>query len=904
MFKLIRRNRKKVGVVLRLELLTLEGIVDLLWSPIDKLLNLVKYYLIKIEKAVLTVWFSFIAFLGRRISNFKLRMRAIGAIFKVLFGNPQNILLDNKKSNLLLIYNERKAKEKAKPIINTKKIAGFIGLGLRKTFSLFGHLMESVGGKLVNFSKKDPGKIVNVLLVLVVFSGLVLGGFWAANLFADTEEAICEYDSDLVIVLDITSGMNGGDSDSKCEWENLEFVDNEFGGTYMCVSYSEVGLTESECIANDDGASQCDDVIFTESVDDKLTRAIGSVNTFLDNLKTGDQSALVTYGLQANLDKELSGDHEATKTALSVLNAGGSSSFEAALNLAIAELSSERANPQAIKTIIVVSDDPISESLLAEAEENNIKVIIIDANDLDISDDLNNALTEICSYGSISGCKFNDSNNDGDIAEEEKISGWEINLAGEAEMSQLTDENGCYLFAGLDPGDYTVSEAEDEEYIQTYPENLIHELTLSSGEHKTDIDFANYFPLCGNSILDEGEQCDDGNTEDGDGCYAICELEPILGCIDQQATNYDENADTDDGSCIYPVLGCTNPLAENYDENTDTDDGSCTFAPNMGCTDSEALNYDEEAEEDNGTCEYEIFGCTDPEALNYNEEANTEDNSCEYEILGCTDESATNYDETANSDDGSCTFPSAGGGGAAIKYVIKNESNATPDTESVIVTWLTDFFATSRVIYDTVSHKILGEGENKGYTYSTEEDSHKVTYHEVEIADLIPGTVYYWRAVSHGSPEAISAEMTFETKESEEVIETTKEQQTTESQEELNEAEVAEAIAAISDQIQELEIQVAGLTEEETVPFGTGGPTPEDSVFYAQNSAEDSSPEEPKPIELAENETEEDSEVSKNRASLTDSMRQLFGNKNFYYLLVVLVLFAIVLKKKKKPAKT
>ena len=32
-------------------------------------------------------------------------------------------------------------------------------------------------------------------------------------------------------------------------------------------------------------------------------------------------------------------------------------------------------------------------------------------------------------------------------------------------------------------------------------------------------------PLCGNGILDEGEQCDDGNTVSGDGCNSQCQLE-------------------------------------------------------------------------------------------------------------------------------------------------------------------------------------------------------------------------------------------------------------------------------------------------------------------------------------------------------------------------------------------
>jgi cysteine-rich repeat protein len=36
---------------------------------------------------------------------------------------------------------------------------------------------------------------------------------------------------------------------------------------------------------------------------------------------------------------------------------------------------------------------------------------------------------------------------------------------------------------------------------------------------------------CGNSDLDTGEKCDDGNTMPGDGCNASCQIEPGWICI-------------------------------------------------------------------------------------------------------------------------------------------------------------------------------------------------------------------------------------------------------------------------------------------------------------------------------------------------------------------------------------
>ena len=37
--------------------------------------------------------------------------------------------------------------------------------------------------------------------------------------------------------------------------------------------------------------------------------------------------------------------------------------------------------------------------------------------------------------------------------------------------------------------------------------------------------------LCGNSFLDTGEGCDDGNLANSDGCSSGCEVEPGWKCI-------------------------------------------------------------------------------------------------------------------------------------------------------------------------------------------------------------------------------------------------------------------------------------------------------------------------------------------------------------------------------------
>lgn len=76
--------------------------------------------------------------------------------------------------------------------------------------------------------------------------------------------------------------------------------------------------------------------------------------------------------------------------------------------------------------------------------------------------------------------------------------------------------------------------------------------------------------------------------------------EPLGGCMDAVACNYNADASYDNGSCRYPseyydCLGCIN------DEDND---GICDELEVLGCMDRSACNYSSEATEEDGSCYY------------------------------------------------------------------------------------------------------------------------------------------------------------------------------------------------------------------------------------------------------------------------------------------------------------
>tara|TARA_R110002167_G_scaffold88800_1_gene239424 strand:+ start:2177 stop:10690 length:8514 start_codon:yes stop_codon:yes gene_type:complete len=167
-----------------------------------------------------------------------------------------------------------------------------------------------------------------------------------------------------------------------------------------------------------------------------------------------------------------------------------------------------------------------------------------------------------------------------------------------------------------------------------------------------------------------------------------------FGCMDAGACNYDNTADTDNGSCDYSSCsGCTDILADTYPTSqglqTGTNDACLTpgtFSPGP-CTSSCYADANNPSGYGNGCCSYTISGCTDVTACNYSPPpitggsngaggnttvVDTTPSSCVYN--GCMDTSLGMFPSILGLDinGNACGFPCQDASGVDIGYNANN----------------------------------------------------------------------------------------------------------------------------------------------------------------------------------------------------------------------------------------
>ena len=261
------------------------------------------------------------------------------------------------------------------------------------------------------------------------------------------------------------------------------------------------------------------------------------------------------------------------------------------------------------------------------------------------------------SYLNCSGFCINDADGD-QICDELEIPGCTDSDACNFDINATDDNSSCY-------------------YISTWYEDI-------DGDGLGDIGFpAEACEQPDGFVSDNTDSCpnDAENDADGDG---VCESDEVLGCTDEIACNYNNDATEEDNSCTYVIESCDSCENGIVIDNDIDDDNICDDDEIAGCTDISYVEYNPEATDDDGSCAVlSSSGCTDEEACNYIPAATEDDGSCIYpeetyldcsgncnndtdgdeicdelEVGGCADIQACNYDELATDDNGSCFYPS------------------------------------------------------------------------------------------------------------------------------------------------------------------------------------------------------------------------------------------------------
>jgi len=127
--------------------------------------------------------------------------------------------------------------------------------------------------------------------------------------------------------------------------------------------------------------------------------------------------------------------------------------------------------------------------------------------------------------------------------------------------------------------------------------------------------------------------------------------------------------------------------------------------------------------------------------------------TCQYEGIAGPSSCGTNTTWNGSMCIANCpTVATQGSGGSPGLYPLLTVSMSSIsaiqiDEDSVLISWLSNVPATSRVVYDEFDHTDIGQAPNYGYANSTQQYNNNSTYHSVQIDGLTIGLLYRFRPV-------------------------------------------------------------------------------------------------------------------------------------------------------------
>ena len=128
-----------------------------------------------------------------------------------------------------------------------------------------------------------------------------------------------------------------------------------------------------------------------------------------------------------------------------------------------------------------------------------------------------------------------------------------------------------------------------------------------------------------------GDSCDDGDeTTVNDTVLEDCSCAGVTipGCTDEDACNYDAMATVDDASCFFVGDSCDDGSGNTINDTVQADCSCAGEAIVQGCTDEDACNYNMDANTDDGSCFFVGDSCDDGDATTVDDTI-TENCECE-----------------------------------------------------------------------------------------------------------------------------------------------------------------------------------------------------------------------------------------------------------------------------------